>query len=202
MKILNTVPYINQMPKWPTGCESVSTVMLLDYCGISIGVDEFISYLPTSDLMIHDQKLIGQSPFEYFIGSPYDPDSYGCYADVIVNTVNKIASEKGLPVKAIDISELSTADIIERYVKCGIPVLYWATIDLKPSYPGTTWTLPNGTSFIWINNEHCMLLVGVSDTEYWFNDPWNNHGVIGYPKNIVEMRHLEMRSMAAAIIKI
>lgn len=29
------------------------------------------------------------SPYEYFIGNPNDYDSYGCYAPVIVNAVNK-----------------------------------------------------------------------------------------------------------------
>ena len=35
------VPYIDQSVKYPTGCESVSTVMLLQYLGYEITVDEF-----------------------------------------------------------------------------------------------------------------------------------------------------------------
>ena len=37
------VPYIDQSVKYPTGCESVSAVMLLQYLGYEISVDEFIS---------------------------------------------------------------------------------------------------------------------------------------------------------------
>ena len=40
------VPYIDQSIKYPTGCESVSAVMLLKYLGYEITVDEFA--LPTS----------------------------------------------------------------------------------------------------------------------------------------------------------
>ena len=37
-----TVPYIDQSIKYPTGCESVSAVMLLRFLGYDITVDEFI----------------------------------------------------------------------------------------------------------------------------------------------------------------
>ena len=35
-------PYIDQSVRYPTGCESVSAVMLLQYLGIDITVDECI----------------------------------------------------------------------------------------------------------------------------------------------------------------
>lgn len=36
------VPYLDQSHYYPTGCESVSTVMLLQYLGYRVSVDEFI----------------------------------------------------------------------------------------------------------------------------------------------------------------
>ena len=39
------VPYIDQSVKYPTGCESVSAVMLLKYLGYEMTVDEFIKKL-------------------------------------------------------------------------------------------------------------------------------------------------------------
>ena len=41
------VPYIDQSVKYPTGCESVSAVMLLKYLGYEMTVDEFIRKLPS-----------------------------------------------------------------------------------------------------------------------------------------------------------
>ena len=41
-KKIISVPYIDQSVNYPTGCESVSTVMLLQYLGYEITVDEFI----------------------------------------------------------------------------------------------------------------------------------------------------------------
>ena len=43
------VPYIDQSKRYPTGCESVSTVMALQYAGVNISVDKFIdNYLYTT----------------------------------------------------------------------------------------------------------------------------------------------------------
>ncbi|MFQ9415315.1 MAG: C39 family peptidase [Bifidobacterium pseudocatenulatum] len=41
-------------------------------------------------------------------------------------------------------------------------------------------------SYLWISNEHCMSLVGYDEENYYFNDPYENHGAIGYPKAVVE----------------
>lgn len=59
------VPYIDQSVKYPTGCESVSAVMLLQYLGYSITVDEFIEkYLELGKLEEQDGELYGPNPNE------------------------------------------------------------------------------------------------------------------------------------------
>ena len=95
-RIILNVPYIDQSIHYPTGCESVSSVMLLQYLGIDITVDEFIEkYLDRQEFEERDGELFGPDPREYFCGSPYDADSFGCYAPVIVNALEKIFSEIG-----------------------------------------------------------------------------------------------------------
>ena len=42
-KVIIQAPYIDQSVRYPTGCESVSAVMLLQYLGIDITVDGFYS---------------------------------------------------------------------------------------------------------------------------------------------------------------
>ena len=77
------VPYI-QSVKYPTGCESVSAVMLLKYLGYEITVDEFIkNCLECRDMEMRDGKLYGPDPNEYFCGSPYDDEAFGCYAPAL-----------------------------------------------------------------------------------------------------------------------
>ena len=78
--------------------------------------------------------------------------------------------------------------------------MYWASIDLKPTIVGPEWKLfENGEIFTWISNEHCMLLVGYDEDKLYFNDPWHNHGTIGYDKELVVKRHKEQYQMAVGI---
>ena len=44
-----------------------------------------------------------------------------------------------------------------------------------------------------------MLLVGYDEEGYYFNDPYENNGVIRYDKTIVEDRHAAQHSMAVGI---
>ncbi len=88
------VPYISQKGKYPTGCESVSTVMLLRFLGFDISVDKFIqNYLDCRNFEMRDGQLYGPDPKEYFCGSPYSEDDFGCYAPVICKALRKVFSE-------------------------------------------------------------------------------------------------------------
>ena len=56
------VPYIDQSVKYPTGCESVSAVMLLKYLGYEITVDEFIkNCLECRDMEMRDGFGVGSN---------------------------------------------------------------------------------------------------------------------------------------------
>ena len=56
------VPYLDQSEAYPTGCESVSTVMLLQYLGYDISVDTFI------------EQYLEKENFEEREGVWYGPD--------------------------------------------------------------------------------------------------------------------------------
>lgn len=78
-KKIITAPYISQKEKYPTGCESVSTVMLLNYLGYKVNVDEFISKcLEIKDFEERDGITYGPDPRKYFCGDPYSEDGMGC----------------------------------------------------------------------------------------------------------------------------
>ena len=58
-KVCIDVPYIDQSKLYPTGCESVSTVMLLRFLGIDITVDEFIEkYLEKKSFEERDGQVL------------------------------------------------------------------------------------------------------------------------------------------------
>lgn len=194
------VPYIDQSVKYPTGCESVSTVMLLQYLGYSLTVDEFIEkYLERRDFEVRDGRLYGPSPDEYFCGSPYDEDSFGCYAPVICKALEKAAGDKYL---ITDETGTSMEELLTNYIDKGMPVIFWACINMREPVRGPEWRLLDSEeTFTWISNEHCMLLVGYDEEGYYFNDPYENNGVIRYEKELVKNRHRAQRSMAVGVKK-
>lgn len=54
---IKDVPYISQLPTLPTGCESASAAMLLNYYGCTVTAEEFASYyLPTGDAPHTDEN--------------------------------------------------------------------------------------------------------------------------------------------------
>lgn len=192
------VPYIDQSGRYPTGCESVSAVMLLQYLGYEISVDEFIEKcLERREMEIRDGVLYGPDPNEYFCGSPYDEDSYGIYARGLLKALRKAAGDK---YSFVDETGTSVEKLLTDYIDQDIPVVFWACINMRKEIPGPEWKLlDTGESFCWISNEHCMLLVGYDEKKYYFNDPYENNGVIGYEKALVEKRHAAQHSMAIGV---
>lgn len=193
------VPYIDQSLKYPTGCESVSAVMLLRYLGYDLSVDEFIvKYLECREMETCDGRVFGPDPNEYFCGSPYDKDSFGCYAPVVQKALEKAAGDR---YEFMDETNTPVEQLLTKYIDNGMPVVFWACINMREPIVGPEWVLTDsGQTFTWISNEHCMLLVGYDEEGYYFNDPYENNGVIKYPKNLVEDRHRAQHQMAVGVI--
>ncbi len=53
-------------------------------------------------------------------------------------------------------------------------------------------------AFILMDVYLSLLLVGYDESQFFFNDPWDHHGVIGYPKDLVKARHKAQYEMAVA----
>lgn len=203
MKKLITVPYIDQTSTWPTGCESVSAVMLLNYLGIAITVDDFIEkYLDCFPFFQKDGRTYGADPHKQFAGTPYDSESFGCYASVIVSALNRVFTDRNASFRAQNVSGTPMENLQQTCIDLSRPVIFWSCLDLKPMIKGPSWYLKDGTEFTWRSNEHCMLWVGYGDTQYYFNDPWMNHGTIAYDKKIIEARHKEQYEMAVTVMPI
>ena len=195
MKNIIATPYINQTPKYPTGCESVSAVMLLQYLGYSITPEEFIDiYLEKKEFEKKEGILYGPDPNKYFCGSPYDENSFGCYAPVLKRAIEKVVKEDYL---VIDETDTDLEGLKREYLDQGMPVIFWACIKMREPIVGPSWVLfETEEEFTWISNEHCMLLVGYDEEGYYFQDPDENRGLMHYEKKLVENRHKAQYNMA------
>lgn len=194
------VPYINQSEKYPTGCESVTTVMLLHYLGYAISVDDFIkNNLEMKDFETRDGVLYGPDPRNYFVGSPYDPDAFGCYAPVICKALEKIVGDV---YEVCDETGKEIDQLVDTYLRKGMPVILWNSINMREPIIGPEWKLlDTGETFTWISNEHCMLLVGGDEDSYIFNDPYENRGVISCPKTVIRDRYESYHRQAVGLKK-
>lgn len=182
------VPYISQVNSYPTGCESVSTVMALNFAGNDISVDTFIdSYLDKSPY-IHNFN-----PNECFGGDPRSSSGMGCYAPAIAKALNKFLPQSNQYV--VNLTGNSLSEICKSYIDNGIPVIMWATQGMKPAR-----NVSYEEGLQWIAPEHCLLLTGYDDRCYIFNDPLVGAN-IHYLKSDVELAFEALNAQALAIIK-
>lgn len=193
-------PFIDQTEYYPTGCEAVSTVMALQYIGIDIDVNDFIdNYLDLGQAPYYaNNSIIGDSPYECFLGSPYNRTGWGCYSTVIERALNKFIDKEMYSVKRL--SKKSLESLCEKYINNDIPVILWATIGMKQAYTTSTWITPQEKSFAWIAPEHCLLLVGYDKNYYYFNDPLQGKQA-KYKKSDVKTAYKSLGSQAVVIYK-
>ena len=201
--IIENIKYIDQTKDYPTGCESISTVMCINYWNISIKPEEFIdNYLEKGIFYYKNGQLFAPHPSDKFIGSPYDSNSYGCYEPVIEKALNKLISDRKVNFEVVNLTNVEMDKIKSDYIDNDIPVIFWATIDMKPFINGSIWIIPEtGEQFQWRGREHCLLLIGYDDEDgiYYLLDPWENHKKINVTKTLLEQRHKEQYSMAVAL---
>ena len=198
-KILD-IKNLNQNDGYPTGCESVSAVMMLKYYGYTVSVEEFINgYLNTAELKLKDGKLYGPSPYEYYIGNPTKISGYGCFAPVITDALERFVEGK-YTVK--DLTGTSLDNIARKYIKEDIPVMLWVSIDMRQITEGRKWIIEStNEDFTWPSGEHCMVLVGYDAENYYLNDPYNNNGLVKYEKSLVNSVYESLGSQAIVLIK-
>lgn len=210
--IIEDVPAICQQPNYPSGCESVSTTMLLQYYGCDITPDEFIKdYLPQD--YFHSSPdgkngLAGPDIASVFIGSPYSKDALGCLPPVINYAVNNYFDDKYTNLTAVDISGSSMDNLITNYIAKDEPVLIWSTMNMWQPVVTYEWTVEDAADYStykdgqicqWLANEHCLVLVGYDENYYYFNDPNYYSSPIPYEKTIFEERYKTLGKGAVII---
>ena len=195
--LIRGLTHYDQSSGYATACESLAAVSLLRFYDIAIDPGEFITkYLPVADYPVRgaDGLLHGESPWEYFIGDPMKSNGYGCYSGAIIKAMEQIAPRRAAVLRDVPLSELC-----EHYIDNGHPVMIWATIDMKPTREGNTWTLPDGTRFTFIRPEHALILIGYDKSYYFFCDSHRDEEVTAYSKTAVETAYKAMHKQAIVV---
>lgn len=192
-------PILAQKPHFPSGCEAVSAVMLLNYWGETITPDRFIDdWLPKSTrFYTQNGRYYGPDPYKCYVGDPRTSQGYGCMAPVIERAINDYYGNQS-PLQ--NVSGLTLPQLCKDYIANDQPVLVWVSIGMIEIYGSAQWYLEDGTLFTWPANEHCMLLVGYDDTYYYFNDPYTGK-LKKYAHWICEDRFNTLGQQALVIVK-
>ncbi|WP_097074695.1 C39 family peptidase [Ureibacillus xyleni] len=166
------IPVHLQEPELPNGCEITALTAVLNYYGAK------------TDKLEMTQKYLPKKPFEYRGNQNYGPDpniEYGgnpteltgtyVFAEPIVKAANSFISEEKLDIQAKNISG-STIEEITEYVRQGIPVITWVTLDLsKPRIKGGWRITGSGEYHQMFQNLHTMVLVAVRNDTVEVMDP-------------------------------
>lgn len=201
------VPFYSQKD-YPTGCELVSTSMLLAYYGIEMNAKQLVTdgYITNKKVYLNKRKVAyGPDPNLYFIGDPFSDSGYGCYSGTIVSALKKILPDDEYSV--VDLTGKSLATICKRYIDKGIPVLIWGGIGMKKPFFNSinSWIIDEGDrkgqDFKWLSNEHCLVLIGYDDDYYYFNDPLSKSKNTKYSVTATERCFEELGKMAVAVRK-
>lgn len=179
------VPFLYQYPELPNGCEMTSLASLLCYYGYD--ADKTIlaqDYLPRVDFTLIESvggsanepiqiDLYGPNPAQYYAGDPASAElGYYCFAQPVTDAANAYLSAQNAPQHAVNCSGADAFSLMTRlYHKQ--PVIVWITLALAPAakQPSTSWTLPNGATYVPYRNLHCVLLTGYDADYFYYADP-------------------------------
>lgn len=73
------------------------------------------------------------------VGSPYDEDSFGIYAKGLLKALEKAA---GKDFQFTDESGTPIQELLEKYIDQGMPVVFWACINMRKEIQGTGMETP------------------------------------------------------------
>ena len=185
------IRYINQLSEGlPNGCEVVSLTMVLSQFIQGINPHEVVEkYLPKAEIGIYNGVYISQDPTYYYIGDPAGK-GYGIFAEGLAKAAENSLKAYQVNREVINISGCSEADLF-RYVENGYPVIVWATLGMTPVERGRwNWHLPTGQLYRYPGNQHCYVLIEVSEDKVVLYDP--RDGTVSYDKSLFARRWREM----------
>lgn len=182
------VPIINQYPEMPVGCEPVCAVSVIQYLGFETDKFDFTdNYLIWDDNFYYDENMVshGPDPNRVFAGDPYKW-GYGCSSNVLAKAMNRYFSAQNADYTALSFDEEINSADIEKLINEGVPLIVWATIDMKPmNYrKPSEWIIDaTGEEYCWYGNSHTLVLCGYDNNCYYFMDPNDKDEVVQYLKS-------------------
>lgn len=156
-----------QYPDYPTGCESVSLYMLLNYYGVDVTVDQIYDLLPMGAQPYDDDEGVrhGANPEREFVGDPRSEYSYGVFNAPIAQV-----AEQFMP--GVETKTGASIDDIKAILDTGNPVLAWyVSAPMRDIMYRWSWLDENGETVHWPGGEHAVVICGYDEDSITYRDP-------------------------------
>lgn len=201
--IMLNVEIINQYPELPVGCEITATTALLRYMGFDLSksylAEKYLNIF--NDFYFDNENLVhAPHPAEAFIGDPFSW-GYGCYAQVIVDAINKFIKDEKIYFKAYNLTGLDSSEFV-KYLDVGVPIIIWASLDMKKleTSQAGSWLLNDTTErFFWNKNSHTLVLCGYDEKYFYLVDSNNKKDYAKIEKDLLIQRYKD-NGMQAVVV--
>lgn len=168
--VLFDVPFIQQLPELPRGCEVTSLAMLLHYDGINVDKMDLAKQIKRDETPFKKENGVTQfgNPYNGFVGDMYSfsTPGYGVYHGPIVELAREYKNDKVIDLTGFEFSHLL------YHLANGRPV--WVIINATyrplPETAFETWKTPDGSVKI-TYREHSVVITGFDHESIYINDP-------------------------------
>lgn len=189
------------------GCETYACTMLLQYLGYDMDEYEFAdNYLITS-LTSWDGNGVHYGPDMHsaMAGTAYA--GFGIYAPAMAKSMNRYFDAVGSSQKATALEGIPLDELCRKYIDNDIPVMVWATTWMDEPYEASSWVVDYvdenaraeiGDTVSWMQHEHCLVLIGYDDKNYYFADSYKG-AVSQFEKELSQLRYEQIGTMAIVV---
>lgn len=191
------------------GCETHACVSLLRYLGYDIDEFQFAdNYLDCH--YVYDDEATGQKygpdMNSGFAGTAYA--GWGIYAPAMAKCMNNYLKAVKTDRTATVIENTTLDELCDRYIDRDIPVMIWATTDMQEPVEWDAWIVnyvdenakyKEGDTFTWMLHEHCLVLCGYDESDYYFSDSVVG-GISHFGRALSEQRY-EQLGMQAIVVQ-
>lgn len=193
------VPVVLQNPELPNGCEITALTAILNYYGIPIDKMQLNDRLPKSKVYTKNGVMYGPDPNKAYAGNPKEKNGgYYVYAPPLAEMADRILIENEMDFRALDITGATKKELID-YVKSGVPVLAWVTIDWKEPRKSGYWVIEGTDQKHGIyKNLHAVVLTGYQNGKVTIMDPLK--GMVKIDENTFFRCYKQLGSHALVIL--
>lgn len=161
--VLLDMENILQNPELPTGCESVSLTMVLNYLGFELEKTTI-----ADDFLVFAEHNFAAG----YMGDPHSSNGAGVFPPGLVETADRFLAEKESEKRAFDLSDSSFSRLYD-YVAAGMPVIVWNSMYMEEPVGMDEICEHEGKTYRWFHNEHCVVFCGFDEKEdvVYIQDP-------------------------------